>query len=103
MQVIDWIFFALPLVIVLGLALVANQYVKSVADFLSGGRVAGRYLLAVSRGELQAGAITFVAAWEGIYKSGLTLTWWGWGEQSHFWSSWASPASSFIATARRAP
>jgi len=78
MQLIDWIFFALPLLIVLSLALYANQYVKSVADFLSGGRVAGRYLLAVSRGELQAGAITFVAAFESLSKSGMTLTWWGW-------------------------
>ncbi len=78
MQVIDWIFFALPLLIVLGLGIYANQYVKSVADFLSGGRLAGRYLLAVSRGELQAGAVTFVAAFEVISKSGLTLTWWSW-------------------------
>jgi len=78
MQIIDWIFFSLPLLIVLGLGIYANQYVKSVADFLSGGRLAGRYLLAVSRGELQAGAVTFVAAFEVISKSGLTLTWWGW-------------------------
>ncbi len=78
MHVIDWILFALPLLVVLALGIYANQYVKSVADFLSGGRVAGRYLLAVSRGELQAGAVTFVAAFEVISKSGLTLTWWGW-------------------------
>ena len=84
MQLIDWIFFALPLLIVLGLALYANHYVKSVADFLSGGRVAGRYLLAVSRGELQAGAITFVAAFEAISKAGLTLAWWGWVNNPFF-------------------
>jgi SSS family solute:Na+ symporter len=78
MHVIDWILFALPLLVVMGLGLYANQYIKSVADFLSGGRVARRYLLAVSRGELQAGAVTFVAAFEVISHSGLTLTWWGW-------------------------
>jgi SSS family solute:Na+ symporter len=77
-HIIDWICFALPLLIVLGLAAYANQYLKSVADFLSGGRLAGRYLLAVSRGELQAGAVTFIAAFEIISKSGLTLTWWSW-------------------------
>jgi len=48
------------------------------ADFLSGGRLADRYLLAVSKGELQAGAVTFIAAFEVISKSGLTLTWWSW-------------------------
>src|SRR5260370_19243474 len=84
MHVIDWIFFALPLLIVLALGLYANQYVKSVADFLSGGRLAGRYLLAVSRGELQAGAITFVSAFQAIYKSSLTLTWCGWVNNPFF-------------------
>jgi solute:Na+ symporter, SSS family len=78
MQAIDWIFFALPLMFVLAVGFYAQRYVRSVADFLSGGRLAGRYLLAVSRGELQAGAVTFVAAFEVINKSGLTLTWWGW-------------------------
>jgi len=78
MHVIDWILLAAPLLIVLGIGVYTNRYVNSVADFLSGGRLAGRYLLAVARGEMQAGAVTFVAAFEVISKSGLTLTWWGW-------------------------
>ncbi|MGB8356535.1 MAG: hypothetical protein WCD79_21730 [Chthoniobacteraceae bacterium] len=84
MHVIDWILLAAPLLIVLGIGWYTNRYVNSVADFLSGGRLAGRYLLAVARGEMQAGAVTFVAAFEVISKSGLTLTWWGW-MNSPFW------------------
>ena len=78
MHAIDWIFFALPLIFVVSVGFYAQRYVKSVADFLSGGRFAGRYLLAVSRGELQAGAVTFIAAFEVIAHSGVTLTWWSW-------------------------
>jgi SSS family solute:Na+ symporter len=49
-----------------------------VADFVAGGRLAGPYLLAVARGEMQAGAVVFVAAFEVVTKSGFTLQWWGW-------------------------
>jgi len=51
---------------------------RGVADFLSGGRSAGRYLLAVSRGEQGLGAVMFVAVFEVISRSGFVLTWWGW-------------------------
>lgn len=78
MHAIDWILLICPLLVVLAVGIYTNRYVKSVADFLAGGRLAGRYLLAVSRGEMQAGAVTFVAAFEIIAKSGLTLTWWSW-------------------------
>lgn len=78
MHALDWILFVAPLIVVLGLGIYTNRYVKSVADFLSGGRLAGRYLLAVARGEMQAGVVTFVAAFEVISHSGVTLTWWSW-------------------------
>ena len=45
---------------------------------MSGGRVAGRYLLAVAKGEQQAGAVVFVASFEVITHSGFVLSWWGW-------------------------
>ncbi len=51
---------------------------KSVADFLSGGRLAGRYLLAVAKGEQGVGTVVFVAMFERIAKSGFVLTWWEW-------------------------
>jgi SSS family solute:Na+ symporter len=78
MQLIDWIVISLPLFVVLGIGLYTRRYLKSVSDFLTAGRGTGRYLLAVSRGELQGGAAVFVAAFETISHSGFTLAWWGW-------------------------
>ncbi len=78
MSTIDWIFVVIPLLIVFAVGTYTQRYMKSVSDFLSGGRLAGRYLLAVSRGEMQAGAVVFVAAFEVISKSGFTLNWWNW-------------------------
>ncbi len=78
MSTIDWIITSLPLLLVIGVACVSSRYMKSVADFMSGGRLAGPYLLAVARGELEAGAVVFVALFEVISHSGFTLSWWSW-------------------------
>lgn len=51
---------------------------KSVADFLTGGRLAGRYMLTVARGEMAAGAVVFVALFEKIAQAGFTISWWQW-------------------------
>lgn len=78
MTLVDWLVFGLPLVLVLGVGLLTQKYMRSVADFLSGGRLAGPYLLAVAKGEMQAGAVVFVASFEVISRSGFTLVWWSW-------------------------
>lgn len=78
MTLIDWLFVCLPLLIVFGAGYFTQRYMKSVADFMSGGRLAGRYLLTVARGEMQAGAVVFVALFERIHQAGFTITWWGW-------------------------
>lgn len=78
MTIFDWLVFGLPLVLVLGVGLLTQKYMRSVADFLSGGRLAGPYLLAVAKGEMQAGAVVFVASFEVISRSGFTLVWWSW-------------------------
>jgi len=78
MQLIDWLIISLPLIGLLFIALYTRTYLKGVADFLSGGRMAGRYLLAVAKGEQGVGAVVFVATFEVISKSGFVLTWWGW-------------------------
>ncbi|MDR1145875.1 MAG: hypothetical protein LBK71_07055 [Verrucomicrobiales bacterium] len=77
MHVIDWALLALPLVLVLISGIYTSRYIKGVSHFLSAGRLADRYLLAVSQGEMQAGAITFAAAFEVMSRSGVALTWWG--------------------------
>ncbi|MEI8386709.1 MAG: sodium:proline symporter [Verrucomicrobiota bacterium] len=78
MHLIDWILICVPLVGLLFVALYTKSYMRGVADFLSGGRMAGRYLLAVAKGEQGVGAVVFVALFEVISKSGFVLTWWGW-------------------------
>ncbi len=76
MSFLDLLFTFLPIGIVVLVGLYAQRYVKSVVDFMSGGRAAGRYLLAVAGGELQAGAVVFVANFEMIFQSGFVLNWW---------------------------
>lgn len=76
MEFIDWILLLLPIGIVVSLGIYTQKYLKSVADFMAGGRLAGPYLLAVARGEMQAGAVVFVATFEMISQSGFTLSWW---------------------------
>ena len=78
MQLIDWILICVPLLGLLFVATYTKKYMRGVADFLSGGRMAGRYLLAVAKGEQGVGAVVFVALFEMISKSGFVLTWWGW-------------------------
>lgn len=76
MHLIDWLIVCGSLLIVLAIGFYTQQYAKSVADFLSAGRVARRYLLAVAKGEMAAGAVVFVAAWEGMAQAGLATGWW---------------------------
>ena len=78
MTLLDWIIVAIPLLVVLFAGLSCRKYVRSVADFMSGGRLADRYLLAIAGGELQAGAVAFVAMFEVISHAGFALGWWGW-------------------------
>jgi len=78
MHLIDWLLVSLPLLGLFFVAIYTKRYMKGVADFLSGGRLAGRYLLAVAKGEQGVGAVVFVALFEIIAKSGFVLTWWGW-------------------------
>jgi len=78
MHLIDWLLICVPLAGLVVVAIFTSRYMKGVADFLSGGRLAGRYLLAVAKGEQGVGAVVFVAMFEMISKSGFILTWWGW-------------------------
>lgn len=76
MHVLDWTLLALPLLFVFAVGILTQRYMKSVADFMSGGRLAGPYLLAVAVGEQQAGVAMFVAGFELVRASGFTITWW---------------------------
>jgi SSS family solute:Na+ symporter len=76
MHVIDWLIIALPIAAVLCVALYTRRYLRSVADFLAGGRNAGRFLLCVALGEMGTGAVAVVSNFEMFGQAGFTLTWW---------------------------
>ena len=73
---LDWL---IVVVCIIGLILVvrlSKNLVQSVADFLSAGRSAGRYMITVSQGMAFVGAITIVGQWEINYVAGFALQWW---------------------------
>ena len=73
---IDWLMVALPILFIGGVALFIQQYVKGVADFMAGGRCAGRYLLANARGEMGMAIVGSVAAFEVFYQAGFSMGFW---------------------------
>jgi SSS family solute:Na+ symporter len=77
MHWIDWLIMTLPLLICGAIAIYTRRYVRSVADFMAGGRAAGRYLLCTARSEQGSGAAVYVAAFQGFLVSGFALVWWG--------------------------
>jgi SSS family solute:Na+ symporter len=76
MHAIDWLLVCLPLAVVFGFAVYTNRYVKSVADFLSAGRCAGRYLLANAKGESESGLSSSISVFEMIVVSGFVVGFW---------------------------
>ncbi len=77
MHWIDWIIVLIPLLFVLIIGFKTRKYVKGVADFLTAGRVAGRYVVAVASGEAAMGIISLVAVFERYYQCGFAISFWG--------------------------
>jgi len=73
---LDWAIVALPLAAVVAIGWRTQQHMRSVADFLSARRTAGRYLVATSAGTAAFGAITAVMYFEIMCRAGVTITWW---------------------------
>ncbi len=76
MHWIDWLIVCVPLLLVAVIGVRTQKYVRGVSDFLSAGRVAGRYVVAVAGGEAAMGLISIVAMFEVYYNSGLAYTFW---------------------------
>ena len=76
MHWIDWVIVTVPLAAVFFLAYYSKRYVRSVADFLAAGRVAGRYVIAVGDMTAAMSVITVISLVESQYQSGLGITFW---------------------------
>ena len=76
MHWLDWIIVAVPLLVVFGIAFYSRRYVRSVADFLAAGRVAGRYVISVGDMSAALSVITVISLVESQYQSGLGITFW---------------------------
>lgn len=76
MHLIDWLIVLIPICLVLVIANYTRRYVRSVADFMAGGRNAGRYLICTARSEQGIGVALFVATFERFNHSGFIVDWW---------------------------
>lgn len=76
MKWIDWIIVLVPLSCVCWIGWYARRHVRTASDYLAGGRVAGRYLLAVAGHEAGIGLISVIALFEMYYRSGFAVGFW---------------------------
>ena len=77
MHTIDWLIMLLPITIALCISVYARQFLRGVADFMVGGRGAGRYLVSAARSEQGSGAAGFIGRYQALAISGFILNWWG--------------------------
>lgn len=77
MHWVDWLIVLVGLLIVMYIGARTQRYVRGVADFLTAGRVAGRYVLCVAGAEAGMGLISLVAMYENYYQSGFAYGFWG--------------------------
>jgi len=76
MSPLDWLEMLLPALLAFAIVIYARRYMTSVADFMTGGRAAGRYLFSLSRSEMGWGAVMVVGLFQVFYQSGFTTMWW---------------------------
>jgi SSS family solute:Na+ symporter len=76
LTLLDWIIVVISMGFLIGVVRLSKQYMRSVADFLSAGRTAGRYMISMSQGMSALGSITIVGMWEMNYVAGFSLRWW---------------------------
>ena len=76
MSWIDWLIVILPTAGVMALGMYSRKYVHGVADFLSAGRCAGRYVLSMGDVASALSVTGLVAYVEVHYKTGFSIAFW---------------------------
>jgi len=76
LTLLDWVIVIVSMIFLVGVVSISRRYMRSVADFLSAGRTAGRYMICMSQGMSALGSITIVGMWEMNYVAGFSLRWW---------------------------
>ena len=76
MHTVDFLIVAIPLLAVLYVGFKSRKYMHGVSDFLAAGRVARRYVMAISTGEVMIGLISLVAVVESYYACGFAVNFW---------------------------
>ena len=76
MTVWDWLIIILPVCFVLFMGFYSRRYIRSVADFLSAGRLCGRYVISVADMANALSIIGLIGYIETTYKTGFSLAFW---------------------------
>ena len=76
MHWIDWSITIIPLFVVLFAGWRVQRYITGVADFMTAGRIAHRYLIAVADGAAALGLISVINMFEQRYVSGYAYEFW---------------------------
>ncbi len=76
MQTLDWSIIIGMIILLIGILIYCQRYVRNAADFLAANRCAGRYVLCISQGVASFAVVSSVATWEAFLKSGFASTWW---------------------------
>ena len=74
---IDWFIVIIVLAGMFYSVSFTKGLMRSVTDFLSAGRTAGRYLISVSQGAAGLGAISIISFLEVGFITGFSFQWWG--------------------------
>ena len=77
MSLTDWFIVVIPVCFVLFMAFRARKYIRGVSDFLSCGRLCGRYVLSMGDVANALSVIGLVAYIEQRYNTGFALGFWG--------------------------
>ena len=83
----DWLILVLPVCFVMYMGFHVRRYVRGVADFLSAGRLCGRYVICVGDVANALSIIGLVSYIEMHYKTGFSVG---------FWSSVLTPLSLLL-------